>query len=150
MAEDKDENAVAPQPQEVSIVDEGVHIRMEGEDEGTEIHIVKTQPDGTMRSWSLLVGRDPDSNERIISLDEDGTLIHVPIVTDEDGNKIPIAGTEDGVLKIDISGAVKSQEVALLNHILAELRLHTFHWQEMMGSGFRLEDLGEHEPKASV
>jgi len=150
VAADKDENAVPPQPQEVSIVDEGVHIRLEGEDEGTVIHIAKTQPDGTMRSWSLLIGRDPDSNERIISLDEDGTLIHVPIVTDEDGNKLPIAGTEDGVLRVDIAGAAKSQEIVVMNMILAELRLHTMHWQEMVDPGFKIEDLGERTPTEAL
>lgn len=146
----QDANEVIPQPQEVSIVDEGVHIRMEGEDEGTSIHIVKTQPDGTMRSWSLLIGRDPDSNERIISLDEDGTLVHVPIVTDEDGNKLPIAGTEDGVLRVDIAGAAKSQDTAVMNMILAELRLHSMYWEEMTEAGLSLEDLGVMEPKESA
>ncbi len=147
MAADKDDNAVPPQPQEVSIVDEGVHIRMEGEDEGTEIHIVKTQPDGTMRSWSLLIGRDPDSNERIISLDEDGTLIQVPIVTDPDGNKLPIAGTEDGVLRVNVDGVKKTVELTLLQDILNELRLHRMYWKEMTDEEFALDDLAELEAK---
>ena len=148
MADDPNEGV--PQQKEISILNEFVSTLIHGMDEGESIHISKTQADGTMRSWSLHVGMDPDGVERVMRVDEDGVFVHVPIVTDEDGNKLPISGTEDGVLKIDISGAVKSQEVALLNHILAELRLHTFHWQEMMESGFRLEDLGEHEPKASA
>ncbi len=128
-------------------MDEGVHVRMEGEDEGTSIHIVKTQPDGTMRSWSLLVGRDPDSNERIISLDEDGTLTQVPIVTDPDGNKLPIAGTEDGVLRVNVDGVKKTVELDLLQDILNELRLHRMYWKETTDEEFDLDDLAELEAK---
>ncbi len=147
---DRDENEVTPQPQEISVVDEWVAALIEGADENGEVHVSKTQSDGTMRSWTLLVGLDPNGNERILSVDEDGTFIHIPIVTDEDGNKIPIAGTEDGVLRVDIAGATKSQEIAVMNLILAELRLHTLHWQEMLEAGFKLEDLGEMEPKESL
>ena len=55
---EKDQNEATPQPQEISIVDEGVHVRLEGEDDGTEVHIAKTQADGTMRAWTVLIGRD--------------------------------------------------------------------------------------------
>ena len=148
MADDPNEGV--PQQKEISILNEFVSTLIHGMDEGESVHISKTQPDGTMRSWSLLIGRDPDSNERIISLDEDGTLIHVPIVTDEDGNKLPIAGTEDGVLRVDIAGAAKSQEIVVMNMILAELRLHTMHWQEMVDPGFKIEDLGERTPTEAL
>ncbi len=147
---DRDENEITPQPQEISVINEFVAALIEGADEAGEVHVSKTQADGTMRSWTLLIGLDPDGNERIISVDEDGTFIHVPIVTDEDGNKIPIAGTEDGVLKIDISGAAKSQDISVMNQILAELRLHSMYWEEMTEFGFKLEDLGEMEPKESA
>lgn len=147
---DRDENEVTPQPQEISVINEFVAALIEGADEGGEVHVSKTQADGTMRSWTLLIGLDPDGNERILSVDEDGTLIHVPIVTDPDGNKKPIAGTEDGVLRVDIAGAAKSQDISVMNQILAELRLHTMFWEEMTESGFKLEDLGELEPKESA
>ena len=147
---DRDENEVTPQPQEISVINEFVAALIEGADEGGEVHVSKTQADGTMRSWTLLIGLDPDGNERILSVDEDGTLIHVPIVTDPDGNKKPIAGTEDGVLRVDIAGAAKSQDISVMNQILAELRLHSMYWEEMTEFGFSLEDLGEMEPKESA
>jgi hypothetical protein len=147
---DRDENEVTPQPQEISVINEFIAGLISGADEAGEVHVSKTQADGTMRSWTLLIGRDPDGNERIISVDEDGTFIHVPIVTDPDGTKHPIAGTEDGVLKIDVSGAAKSQDVSVMNQILAELRLHSMYWEEMTEFGFSLEDLGEMEPKESA
>jgi len=149
MAEN-DPNEGVPQQKEISILNEFVSTLIHGMDEGESIHISKTQPDGTMRSWSLHVGMDPDGVERVMRVDEDGVFIHVPIVTDEDGNKLPISGTEDGVLRVDIAGAAKSQEVATLNMILAELRLQTMHWQEMLEAGLKLEDLGEMEPKESL
>lgn len=148
MADDPNEGV--PQQKEISILNEFVSILIQGMSEDEKIHISKTQADGTMRSWSLHVGMDPDGVERVMRVDEDGVFVHVPIVTDEDGNKLPISGTEDGVLRVDIAGAAKSQEIAVMNLMLAELRLHTFFWQEMTESGFRLEDLGEHEPKESL
>lgn len=147
MAEDRDENQIIPQPQEVSVVDEFVGILLHGADEGETIHVSKTQADGTMRSWSLQVGLDPNGNERIMRVDEDGVFIHTPIVTDEDGNKIPIAGTEDGVLRIDISGATKRQELSVQVQILNELRLHSMYLEEISEAHLTLKDLGTNEAK---
>lgn len=142
---DRDENEITPQPQEISVINEFVAALMQGADEAGEVHVSKTQADGTMRSWTLLIGLDPDGNERIISVDEDGTFIHVPIVTDPDGNKLPIAGTEDGVLRVNVDGVKKTVELELLEDILNELRLHRMFWKEMTDEEFKLSDLAELE-----
>lgn len=142
---DRDDNQSFPQPFEASIVNEGIHIRMEGADEGTTIHVVKTQGDGTVRSWALQVGLDPNGNERVMAVDEDGTFTQVPIVTDPDGNKLPIAGTEDGVLRVNVDGVKKTAELTLLEDILNELRIHTMFLKEMTDEDFTREDLGDME-----
>jgi hypothetical protein len=142
---DRDDNEITPQPQEISVINEFVAALIEGADEGGEVHVSKTQADGTMRSWTLLIGRDPDGNERILSVDEDGTLVHVPIVTDPDGNKLPIAGTEDGVLRVNVDGVKKTVELELLEDILNELRLQRMFWKEMTDEEFKLSDLAELE-----
>jgi hypothetical protein len=142
---DRDENQVIQQPLEMSIVNEFIGILMGGADENGETHVSKTQADGTVRSWTLLIGRDPNGNERIVSVDEDGTFIHVPIVTDPDGNKLPIAGTEDGVLRVNVDGVKKTVELELLEDILNELRLQRMFWKEMTDEEFKLSDLAELE-----
>lgn len=142
---DRDGNEITPQPQEISVINEFVAALIEGADEEGKVHVSKTQGDGTMRSWTLQIGLDPDGNERILSVDEDGTFIHVPIVTDPDGNKLPIAGTEDGVLRVNVDGVKKTVELALLQDILNELRLHRMFWKEMTDEEFKLSDLAELE-----
>lgn len=146
MAND-DERTV--QPTEIAIVNSFLGSLVEGEDEGGTIHVSKTQPDGTMRSWALQVGRDEDGVERIIRVDEEGRQENVLIVTDGDGNKLPIAGTEDGVLRVDLAGAVKREEITLMKDVLNELRLHRMFWMEMTENNFDLKDLGELEAKES-
>lgn len=136
-----------PQPQEVTLTNEFIGLLLEGETEGSKALVCKVQPDGTLRSWSLTVGRDEDGNERIIRVDEGGRIENVLILTDENGNKIPISGTEDGVLRVDIAGVAKSQELSLMRQTLNELRLHRMFLMEMTEFRFTLKDLGKLEVK---
>ncbi len=69
---DQDGNQIIPQPQEISVVNEFIALLLHGADEGDTLHIAKTQGDGTMRSWSIQVGRDSENNERIFSLEDTG------------------------------------------------------------------------------
>ncbi len=145
MADDRNEGV--PQEQQITLINEYIASLVHGATEGEKILVSKVQADGTMRSWSLMIGRDPNGNERIIAVDDGGVLLHAPIVTDENGNKIPIAGTEDGVLRIDISGATKRQELSVQVQILNELRLHSMYWEEMTEAHLSLKDLGTNEAK---
>jgi len=102
-----------------------------------------------MRSWALQVGRDEDGIERVFRVDDDGRQENVIIVTDGDGNKLPVAGTKDGVLRVDLAGSVKKTEISILNEILNELRIHRLFWLEMTEEAFDVNDLGEIEAKES-
>ena len=135
------------QPQEMTVVNEFLGTLLEGETETGTILVCKVQPDGTMRGWNLQVGRDENGVERVFRVDDAGRQEGVLILTDENGNKLPIAGTSEGVLRVDLSGSVKREEISLMREVLNELRLHRMFWTEMTGEQFTLKDLGELEAK---
>lgn len=69
------DNDAFPQPLGITIADEFVPIGLQGRDESSNPQDLKTEEDGTLRYWGLLVGRDPNNNERVVRLNADGELI---------------------------------------------------------------------------
>lgn len=65
-----------PQPMQVSIENEFVSQLLHGQPEGvegTDPIVLKVQPDGTLRAWSLTIGKDENGNEKIVATELDGT-----------------------------------------------------------------------------
>lgn len=149
MPDNNDNNVERPQqPQEMSIINEWIGNLLMGEtDRDGQVLICKVQPDGTLRQWALQVGRDEDGVERVFRVDESGRQENVLIVTDADGNKLPIAGTSEGVLRVDLSGSLKSKELERFTEILNELRIANTYLSEMVGDTFHVKDLGPLEAK---
>lgn len=139
------------QPQLVQLVNQwlGSALMGESEDEGEtkEIRIAKIQADGTMRGWNLQVGKDENGIERVFRVDESGRQENIQIVTDQDGNKLPISGTNEGVLRVDLSGSLKSKELERFTEMLNELRLINLHLGEVVGDRYKVKDLGPMEAK---
>ena len=86
MPVDQDDNQTVPQPQEMSIVNEFIGLLAHGADEDGEVHVFKTQGDGTLRAYSLTVGQRSDGTPLLIKLEDTGEQRVVMIGEDQSGD----------------------------------------------------------------
>lgn len=84
-----------------SVIVEGeVEIVLHGSaDQSGRAIILKTRGDGTLEVWSKLAGLDPDNRERVVALENDGTLRASAVGTDPSGNTIGLGADAQGLLR---------------------------------------------------
>ena len=96
----QDENQITPQPQEIALINEFVAMLLQGTGENDVVHVLKTQDDGTLRTWAVQVGRDPNGAERIVAVEEDGTLRNAVVAVGPGGELENLEKNRQGELKV--------------------------------------------------